>query len=106
MVQVILVCSEEGSLSAEMQILQAVHAAVAESGRTHVMVYAVDQACKLEVQNLCAAYLVLHLDVFGLAQLVSPAGGAEPRASWSGSLAPSAAAAANSNAEGDYHLHL
>ena len=47
--QVILVCSEEDSLSAEMQLLHAVHAAVAEDGRAHVMVYAADQACKMEV---------------------------------------------------------
>ena len=47
--QVILVCSEEDSLSAEMQMLHAVHAAVAEDGRAHVMVYAADQACKMEV---------------------------------------------------------
>lgn len=59
--QVVLVCSDEDSLSAEMEMLHAVHAAVVEDGRAHVMVYAADQACKMEVWHLslCADFLML-----------------------------------------------
>jgi hypothetical protein len=42
--QVIMVCSSEASVAAEMELLHAVQSTVAEAGHAHVMVYAADPA--------------------------------------------------------------